>query len=61
MRQQLQGRSRSNRASQGDGSVYVAGGIEVHEQLPFLVPSEVRNSVKMGDMKLVDSMLHDGT
>ena len=30
------------------------------DNAPYLVPSKVRNGVKMGDMKMVDSMLHDG-
>ena len=48
------------RIQAGFGDVYVAGGVESMTNAPFLVPSKVRNGVKMGDMKLVDSMLHDG-
>lgn len=48
------------RIQAGFGDVYVAGGVESMTNAPFLVPSKVRNGVKMGDMKLIDSMLHDG-
>ena len=48
------------RIQAGFGDIYVAGGVESMTNAPFLVPSKVRNGVKMGDMKLVDSMLHDG-
>ena len=44
----------------GVADVMVAGGVESMTNAPFLVPSKVRNGVKMGDMKLIDSMLHDG-
>ncbi|MEJ8738090.1 acetyl-CoA C-acetyltransferase [Erysipelotrichaceae bacterium HCN-30851] len=44
----------------GFGDIYVAGGVESMTNAPYLVPSKVRNGVKMGDMKMVDSMLHDG-
>ena len=40
------------RIQAGFGNIYVAGGVESM--------TKVRNGVKMGDMKLVDSMLHDG-
>ena len=44
----------------GFGDIFVAGGVESMTNAPYLVPSKVRNGVKMGDMKMVDSMLHDG-
>ena len=43
----------------GFGDIFVAGGVESMTNAPYLVPSKVRNGVKMGDMKMVDSMLHD--
>ncbi|MDO4466742.1 MAG: acetyl-CoA C-acetyltransferase [Bacillota bacterium] len=42
------------------GDLYVAGGVESMTNAPFLLNAKVRNGVKMGDQKLVDSMLHDG-
>lgn len=48
------------RIQAGFGDLFVAGGVESMTNAPYLVPSKVRNGVKMGDMKMVDSMLHDG-
>lgn len=48
------------RIQAGFGDIFVAGGVESMTNAPYLVPSKVRNGVKMGDMKMVDSMLHDG-
>ncbi|MEG1475771.1 MAG: acetyl-CoA C-acetyltransferase [Longicatena sp.] len=48
------------RIQAGFGDIFVAGGVESMTNAPFLIPSKIRNGVKMGDMKLVDSMLHDG-
>ncbi|MBQ0066272.1 MAG: acetyl-CoA C-acetyltransferase [Firmicutes bacterium] len=42
------------------GDLYVAGGVESMTGAPFLLNAKIRNGVKMGDQKLVDSMLHDG-
>lgn len=44
----------------GFGDIFVAGGVESMTNAPYLVPSKVRNGVKMGDLTMVDSMLHDG-
>lgn len=48
------------RIQSGFGDIFVAGGVESMTNAPYLVPSKVRNGVKMGDMKMIDSMLHDG-
>lgn len=48
------------RIQSGFGDIFVAGGVESMTNAPFLVPSSVRTGCKMGDMKMVDSMLHDG-
>lgn len=44
----------------GFGDIFVAGGVESMTNAPYLVPSKVRNGVKMGDLTMVDAMLHDG-
>ncbi|MFY4775339.1 acetyl-CoA C-acetyltransferase [Metabacillus sp. RGM 3146] len=43
----------------GDAEVVVAGGMENMSQAPYLL-KEARNGFKMGDKKLVDSMIQDG-
>jgi acetyl-CoA C-acetyltransferase len=43
----------------GDNHVVVAGGFESMSQAPYLVPS-ARTGARLGDTKLVDSMVHDG-
>lgn len=48
------------RIQAGFGDIFVAGGVESMTNAPFLIPSTVRNGVKMGDMKVIDSMLFDG-
>lgn len=48
------------RIQAGFGDIFVAGGVESMTNAPFLIPATTRSGVKMGDMKVVDSMLHDG-
>jgi len=43
----------------GDASVVVAGGMESMNQAPYLLP-KARQGYRMGDGKLVDSMIYDG-
>ncbi|MGI8648875.1 MAG: acetyl-CoA C-acetyltransferase [Rubrobacter sp.] len=43
----------------GDYSVVLAGGMESMSNAPYLMP-KARWGAKMGDAKLVDSMVHDG-
>ncbi|MDQ0243333.1 acetyl-CoA C-acetyltransferase [Bacillus fengqiuensis] len=43
----------------GDAEVVVAGGMENMSQAPYLLKG-ARNGFKMGDQKLVDSMIQDG-
>lgn len=43
----------------GDAEVVVAGGMENMSQAPYLLKN-ARNGFKMGDQKLVDSMIADG-
>ena len=43
----------------GDASVVVAGGMESMDQAPYLLP-KARTGYRMGDGKLVDSMIFDG-
>jgi acetyl-CoA C-acetyltransferase len=43
----------------GDAEVIVAGGMENMSQAPFLLRG-ARDGFKMGDQKIVDSMIHDG-
>lgn len=43
----------------GDAEIVVAGGMENMSQAPYLLRG-ARNGFKMGDQKLVDSMIHDG-
>ena len=43
----------------GDTSVFVAGGMESMSNAPYLLPN-ARTGYRMGDGKLVDSVVHDG-
>lgn len=43
----------------GEISVAIAGGMESMDQAPYLLP-KARTGYRMGDGKLVDSMIHDG-
>jgi acetyl-CoA C-acetyltransferase len=43
----------------GDAEIVVAGGMENMSQAPYLLPSG-RFGARMGDVKLIDSMTHDG-
>ncbi len=43
----------------GDAEVIVAGGMESMSNAPYLLP-QARNGYRMGDGKLVDSMIYDG-
>jgi acetyl-CoA C-acetyltransferase len=43
----------------GDAEVVLAGGMENMSQAPYLMPS-ARFGARMGDAKLIDSMIHDG-
>ncbi|MFX3623245.1 MAG: acetyl-CoA C-acetyltransferase [Ectobacillus sp.] len=43
----------------GDAEIVVAGGMENMSQAPYLLKG-ARDGFKMGDQKLVDSMIHDG-
>ncbi|WP_045461995.1 acetyl-CoA C-acetyltransferase [Vibrio hyugaensis] len=44
----------------GDAQVVVAAGVEVMSQIPFIVPSNVRDGHKMGHMELQDLLIADG-
>jgi acetyl-CoA C-acetyltransferase len=43
----------------GDADVVLAGGMENMSQAPYLMPN-ARFGARMGDAKLIDSMIHDG-
>ena len=43
----------------GDGSLYLAGGVESMSRAPFLV-QQMRRGHKLGDAGMIDSMVHDG-
>lgn len=43
----------------GWGKVFVAGGVENMSAAPYLISGANRQGVKMGDQKVVDSMIHD--
>jgi len=43
----------------GESEIVVAGGMENMSQAPFLL-KDARNGYKMGDQKIVDSMIQDG-
>ncbi|MGR5166184.1 acetyl-CoA C-acetyltransferase [Vibrio astriarenae] len=44
----------------GDAQVVVAAGVEVMSQIPFALPSSVRNGNKMGDLAAKDLLVSDG-
>ncbi|MFW8633343.1 acetyl-CoA C-acetyltransferase [Vibrio natriegens] len=44
----------------GDAQMVVAAGVEVMSQIPFIVPSSVRDGNKMGNMELKDLLITDG-
>ena len=44
----------------GDGDIIVAAGVEVMSQIPFIVPSQIRDGHKMGNMSLTDLLINDG-
>ncbi|WP_407833828.1 acetyl-CoA C-acetyltransferase [Vibrio rotiferianus] len=44
----------------GEAEVVVAAGVEVMSQIPFIVPSNVRDGNKMGHMELKDILIADG-
>jgi acetyl-CoA C-acetyltransferase len=44
----------------GDAQLVVAAGVEVMSQIPFIVPSNVRDGNKMGHMELKDLLIADG-
>jgi acetyl-CoA C-acetyltransferase len=43
----------------GDAEIVVAGGMESMSNAPYLVP-QARKGLRMGDGKIVDSLIHDG-
>lgn len=43
----------------GEVSVVVAGGMESMDQAPYILP-KARQGLRMGDGRVVDSMIHDG-
>lgn len=43
----------------GDADVVLAGGMENMSQAPYLLKN-ARNGFRMGDQKVIDSMIHDG-
>jgi acetyl-CoA C-acetyltransferase len=43
----------------GDSDVVVAGGMESMSNCPYLLPG-ARNGYRIGDSKIIDSMIHDG-
>lgn len=44
----------------GAANLVIAGGTECMSNAGFVLPASVRNGVKMGDMKAIDHMIHDG-
>lgn len=44
----------------GAANLVIAGGTECMSNAGFVLPASVRNGVKMGDMKAIDHMVHDG-
>jgi len=44
----------------GDAAVVVAGGMESMSYCPYILNKSIREGVKFGDQKLVDSLIHDG-
>jgi len=43
----------------GDKDIIVCGGMESMSQAPYLLPS-ARQGARLGDVKMVDAMIHDG-
>jgi len=43
----------------GYGDLILAGGVESMSMAPFLIPASCRSGYKMGDMKVIDSMIND--
>lgn len=44
----------------GEANLILAGGTETMSGAAFLMPASVRNGIKMGDIKITDSMIADG-
>lgn len=44
----------------GDADIVVAGGMESMSFCPYILSKGIREGVKFGDQKLVDSLIHDG-
>ncbi|MDV6252404.1 acetyl-CoA C-acetyltransferase [Vibrio sp. EA2] len=44
----------------GDAQVVVAAGVEVMSQIPFTVPSSIRDGNRMGNMEMKDLLITDG-
>ncbi len=44
----------------GDAQTVVAGGMESMSYCPYFLNKTIREGVKFGDQKLVDSLIHDG-
>ena len=44
----------------GEANLILAGGTESMSGAAFSVPASIRNGVKMGDLKLIDTMISDG-
>ncbi|MEG2085688.1 MAG: acetyl-CoA C-acyltransferase, partial [Clostridia bacterium] len=49
-----------NGISAGFSRVVIAGGTEVMSGAPYLIPKNVRQGIKMGDIKVTDHMVLDG-
>jgi acetyl-CoA C-acetyltransferase len=44
----------------GDAEIVVAGGMESMSYCPYVLHKGIREGVKFGDQKLIDSLIHDG-
>lgn len=44
----------------GEAEVVVAGGMESMTNAPYLLDSKIRSGIRMGNSRVVDSMIHDG-
>lgn len=44
----------------GEANLILAGGTESMSGAAFSVPASIRNGVKMGDLKIIDTMISDG-
>lgn len=44
----------------GDADIVVAGGMESMTNAPYVLESKVRQGLRMGDSKVIDTMVHDG-